>query len=77
MKRRAGIARRTVYEMGTSIKEAHGLVVVDLSEDDWAQWEQMMAQHIHSLRGTLVDSVMFDRVMELKEVMERPDFNFP
>lgn len=60
-----------------AVMQEHGLVVVDLSEDDWSQWQQMIAQHIHSLRGTLVDSVMFDRVMELKQVMERPDFKLP
>ena len=60
-----------------AVMQEHGLEVLDLSEEDWAQWQQMIAQHIHSLRGTLVDSVMFDRVMELKQVMEQPDFKFP
>ena len=55
----------------------HGLEVMNLSEEDEAQWQQMIAQHIHSLRGTLVDSAMFDRVMDLKQVMERPDFKLP
>ena len=60
-----------------AVMREHGLEVVPVSEDDLAQWNQLMAEHGRSLRGTLVDSVMFDRVMELKQRLEDPDFILP
>ena len=67
------------YTDGDAVKamQAHGLKVVTLTADERGQWQSLLNQYLGSLRGTLVDSAMFDRVLELKSELQSPGFVLP
>ena len=59
------------------VMEQHGLEVISLTPDEVQLWQDVVDEYVHLLRGTLVDSVMYDRVMTLKRIKDHPDFKLP
>ncbi|UCD37668.1 MAG: TRAP transporter substrate-binding protein DctP [Fidelibacterota bacterium] len=60
-----------------AVMQEHGLEVIEITETEKAQWHQLIDQYSHLLKGTLVDSIMYDRVLALKDNMERSNLNRP
>jgi len=60
-----------------AVMKEHGLEVVEITDEERAQWHQIFGRYLHILRGTLVDTAMYDRVLELKQIMNGPDFILP
>lgn len=59
------------------VMKANGLTVIEISAEDRQKWQEIVDEFGPILRGTLVDEAMYDRIMELKKVMETPGFEFP
>ena len=59
------------------VMQEHGLEVVEITTADRAAWQLLIEKYGRSLRGTLVDAAMYDRIMELKTTMSRPGFILP
>ncbi|MEE9163084.1 MAG: TRAP transporter substrate-binding protein DctP [Candidatus Neomarinimicrobiota bacterium] len=59
------------------VMREHGLAVVDITPEEEAQWEHLVREHGRSLRGTLVDTAMFDWVQTLKGELRRPEAVLP
>ncbi len=60
-----------------AVMQTHGLSVVSLSAAERALWHDLIDRFGHQLRGTLVDTAMYDRVQALKRALpatepERP-----
>ncbi len=68
---------RYTDDEAVAVMQEHGLEVVDITDDERAQWQQFVDQYGPILRGTLVDTAMYDRIQELRRVMDRPDFTLP
>jgi len=60
-----------------TVMQEHGLEVVEITTADWAAWQDLIEKYGSSLRGTLVDTAMYDRIMELKATMSQPGFILP
>ena len=78
-KRALRIQREIRYTDADAVKvmKEHGLVVVDISEAERARWEQFIDRYGYMLRGTLVDTTMYDWVLELKQIVNSPGFTLP
>ncbi len=59
------------------VMREHGLTVVDITPEEEAQWEHLVQEHGRSLRGTLVDTAMFDWVQALKSELRSPESVLP
>ncbi|MCK4578730.1 MAG: TRAP transporter substrate-binding protein DctP [Candidatus Marinimicrobia bacterium] len=59
------------------VMKSHGLKVVAIGAEERQLWADLIERFGHHLRGTLVDTTMFDRVMVLKGQMDRPGFVLP
>ena len=59
------------------VMKEHGLQVVSVTPADIDLWRALIEGHIGLLRGTLIDTVMFDRVVALKAEKDRPGFVLP
>jgi len=68
---------RYTDDEAVAVMQQHGLEVVDITEDERAQWQQFVDQYGPILRGTLVDTAMYDQIDALRRVMDRPDFTLP
>ncbi|MCH7938961.1 MAG: hypothetical protein IID13_04360, partial [Candidatus Marinimicrobia bacterium] len=53
------------------VMKDHGLKVIDITAAEKAQWEELLSRFEYTLRGTLVDTLMFDRALELKGELSR------
>ncbi len=68
---------RYADDEAVAVMQEYGLEVVDITEDERAQWQQFVDQYGPILRGTLVDTAMYDRIYELRRMMDHPDFTLP
>ena len=68
---------RYTDDEAVAVMQEHGLEVVDITEDERAQWQHFVDQYGHILRGTLVDTAMYDRIQGLRRMMDSPDFTPP
>ena len=68
---------RYADDEAVAVMQEYGLEVVDITEDERAQWQQFVDQYGPILRGTLVDTAMYDQIQDLRHVMDRPDFTLP
>ncbi|MCH8328494.1 MAG: hypothetical protein IID15_08255, partial [Candidatus Marinimicrobia bacterium] len=59
------------------VMKKHGLTVISITADEAQLWQDVVDEFVGMLRGTLVDSVMYDRVMSLKAEKDHPDFVLP
>ncbi len=73
MKRTLRIKEEIRYMDNEAIEvmKAHGLKVIDITAAEKAQWEELLSRFELTLRGTLVDTLMFDRALELKRELSR------
>ena len=53
------------------VMKDHGLKVIDITAAEKALWEELLSRFELTLRGTLVDTLMFDRALELKGELSR------
>lgn len=60
-----------------AVMQEHGLRVIDITESEKEQWHRLIDQYSHMLKGTLVDSAMYERVLSLKDNMDSTDLNHP
>ncbi|UCD37199.1 MAG: TRAP transporter substrate-binding protein DctP [Fidelibacterota bacterium] len=59
------------------VMKEHGLKVIEITPAEREQWQQLIEQYSYMLKGTLVDSTMFERVLALKQTMDQPGFVLP
>lgn len=59
----------TLDKEAITAMQGYGLEVVPVTADEYQQWEHTIAALRHRLRGTLVDTAMYDLVMGLLEEM--------
>jgi TRAP-type C4-dicarboxylate transport system substrate-binding protein len=59
------------------VMKGYGLTVVEADESAVAAWRALIDDHGKSLRGTLIDTTMFDRIMEINELLHQPGFVLP
>lgn len=59
------------------VMQEHGLEIVTITAAEADEWRAVVDEHVVYLRGTLVDSVMYDQVMALKAMMNAPGFKLP
>ena len=59
------------------VMKKHGLTVISITAEETQLWQDVVDEFVILLRGTLVDSVMYDRVMSLKAIKDHPDFILP
>jgi TRAP-type C4-dicarboxylate transport system substrate-binding protein len=59
------------------VMQDHGLEIITITQEEADEWRAVVDEHVVYLRGTLVDSVMFDQVMALKAKMNAPGFKLP
>ncbi|MCH8023325.1 MAG: TRAP transporter substrate-binding protein DctP [Candidatus Marinimicrobia bacterium] len=73
MKRTLRIKEEIRYMDNEAIEvmKAHGLKVIDITAAEKALWEELLSRFEITLRGTLVDTLMFDRALELKGELSR------
>lgn len=73
MKRTLRIKEEIRYMDNEAIEvmKAHGLKVIDITAAEKALWEELLSRFEVTLRGTLVDTLMFDRALELKRELSR------
>ncbi|UCH62294.1 MAG: TRAP transporter substrate-binding protein DctP [Fidelibacterota bacterium] len=83
---RAAVRKRTLRiknqirytdDEAVAVMQEHGLEIVDITEDERAQWQQFVDRYGPILRGTLVDTAMYDQIQALRREMDRPDFTLP
>jgi TRAP-type C4-dicarboxylate transport system substrate-binding protein len=53
-----------------TIMQEHGLTAIDITAAEKEQWHRLINQYGHLLKGTLVDSAMYERVLALKTTMD-------
>ncbi len=68
---------RYLDDEAVEVMKANGLSVIDISAEEKRLWKDLVKQFEPSIRGTLVDSVMFDRAKELRLILDNPDFELP
>ncbi|MFB0517635.1 MAG: TRAP transporter substrate-binding protein DctP [Candidatus Neomarinimicrobiota bacterium] len=68
---------RYMDDEAVALMQEHGLEVVDITTEERSQWQRFYNQYGHILRGTLVDSTMYDRVLGLKQIMNSHNFSLP
>ena len=56
-----------------AVMQTYGLTVVNLSPSERAEWYELMDTYSRQLRGTLVDTAMYDRVQALKRALPGAD----
>ena len=73
MKRTLRIKEEIRYmdDEAIEVMKDHGLKVIDITAAEKAQWEELLSRFEYTLRGTLVDTLMFDRALELKGELSR------
>ena len=73
MKRTLRIKEEIRYmdDEAIEVMKAHGLKVIDITAAEKALWEELLSRFELTLRGTLVDTLMFDRALELKRELSR------
>ncbi len=59
------------------VMREHGLTVVDITPEQEALWEHLVQEYGGSLRGTLVDTAMYDWVQTLKGELRSAETVFP
>lgn len=62
---------RYMDDEAIEVMKAHGLKVIDITAAEKALWEELLSRFEITLRGTLVDTLMFDRALELKGELSR------
>ncbi|UCH09242.1 MAG: TRAP transporter substrate-binding protein DctP [Fidelibacterota bacterium] len=80
--RLAAVAKRQEVRMMQDIRymgdeairvmQEYGLQIVDLTPQEFEQWQSFITPQWYSLRGLLIDDAMFDRVMELYPDLPAP-----
>jgi TRAP-type C4-dicarboxylate transport system substrate-binding protein len=60
---------RYLDDEAVEVMKDHGLQVIDITSAEKALWEDLISRFEYTLRGTLVDSLMFDRALELKRAL--------
>jgi TRAP-type C4-dicarboxylate transport system substrate-binding protein len=60
---------RYLDDEAVEVMKKHGLEVIDITPAEKALWEDLISRFESTLRGTLVDSLMFDRALELKRAL--------
>jgi TRAP-type C4-dicarboxylate transport system substrate-binding protein len=68
---------RYTDDTAIEVMQEHGLQIVELSDEHREEWQTFIDQYMHMLRGTLVDTAMFDQMLANKQIMEGPDFTLP
>jgi len=68
---------RYLDDEAIEVMKANGLSVIDISAEEQRLWKDLVQQIEPFIRGTLVDSVMFDRAKELRLILDNPDFELP
>ncbi len=51
------------------VMQEYGLQIIEITPEEFKQWEEIVSQMRIKLRGTLVDTVMYDRVVDLLDQM--------
>ncbi len=59
------------------VMQGYGLTVIEADESVVAAWRALIDEHGKSLRGTLIDTTMFDRIMEINNQIHQPGFVLP
>ena len=62
---------RYMDDEAVEVMKDHGLKVIDITAAEKALWEELLSRFEFTLRGTLVDTLMFDRALELKGELSR------
>ena len=68
---------RYMDDEAVKVMQQYGLQVIDITPAEKAQWEDLISQFESTLRGTLVDTAMYDRAMELKPALDNLNFDRP
>ncbi|UCD38545.1 MAG: TRAP transporter substrate-binding protein DctP [Fidelibacterota bacterium] len=68
---------RYTDDEAVTVMQEHGLTVIDITDPEKEQWHRLIDQYSHMLKGTLVDSSMYERVLALKATMDSSDLSLP
>lgn len=68
---------RYTDDTAIEVMQEHGLQIVEISNDHREEWQNFIDQYMHMLRGTLVDTAMFDQMLAYKQIMNNPNFTLP
>ena len=60
---------RKMDEEAIAVMLSYGLNIVDLTPDEIQSWYDLIEPNLHLLRGVLVDTVMYDIIMDLHKKM--------
>lgn len=63
-------AIRAMDEEALEVMSGYGLDIIDISPDERQLWDDWADKHVHRLRGTLVDTTLFDFVLSAKARMK-------
>ncbi|MFC1620067.1 TRAP transporter substrate-binding protein DctP [Candidatus Neomarinimicrobiota bacterium] len=68
---------RYTDDKAIEVMQEHGLQIVEISAEHREEWHKFIDQYMYMLRGTLVDTSMFDQILAYKQIMTSPDFTLP
>jgi TRAP-type C4-dicarboxylate transport system substrate-binding protein len=68
---------RYTDDKAIEVMQEHGLQIVEISDDHREEWQVFIDQYMHMLRGTLVDTAMFDQILAYRQIMESTDLTNP
>ena len=68
---------RYTDDKAIEVMQEHGLQIVEISDDQREEWKKFIDQYMHMLRGTLVDTAMFDQILAYRQIMESTDLTIP